>query len=184
MILRAVAAAVISVAMAAPVAADPDASAGLFQQMWPVLQHPRCMNCHTTTEFPRQGDDRHRHTLNVSRGPDDHGATGLHCSTCHQQANQTASGVPGAAGWHLAPRRMAWEGLSPGQLCRVLLDPQRGGLEPKQLVTHLNTSLVLWAWSPGRNAQGELRSTPPMPHARFVAIAREWVETGAACPTP
>ncbi len=26
-----------------------------FRQMAAVLQHPRCMNCHTRTEFPRQG---------------------------------------------------------------------------------------------------------------------------------
>jgi hypothetical protein len=175
-------------AVANPHAADPSApnraavSAALFERMVPVLEHPRCMNCHTSTNFPRQGDDRHRHIMNVSRGPDDHGAVGLRCTTCHQSRNQAASGVPGAPDWHLAPLTMAREGLTPSQLCRVLFDPRKGGLKRAQLVPHLNTSFVLWAWSPGVNAHGEPRSTPPMSHRAFVGLARRWVATGAVCP--
>lgn len=157
-------------------------SAALFERMLPVLQYPRCMNCHTNTDFPRQGDDRHRHIMNVSRGPDDHGAVGLRCGTCHQGANQPASGVPGAADWHLAPRSMAWEGLTASQLCRVLFDPRKGALKPAQLVPHLQTPFVVWAWSPGVDAHGRPRSTPPMSHRAFVALARRWVATGAVCP--
>ena len=157
-------------------------SAALFEQMVPVLMHPRCLNCHSRADFPRQGDDRHRHTMNISRGPDDHGAPALQCKTCHQAANQPASGVPGAPGWHLAPIRMAWEGLSPGELCRALLDPQRGGMRPDKLVDHLNTGLVRWAWAPGTNAQGAPRSTPPLTHEQFVALAQQWVASGSQCP--
>lgn len=157
-------------------------SAALFERMVPVLEHPRCMNCHTRTGFPRQGDDRHRHIMNVSRGPDDRGAAGLRCTTCHQTANQAASGVPGAVDWHLAPLSMAWEGLTPSQLCRVLFDPRKGAMKPAQLAAHLQTPFVLWAWSPGVNSHGQPRSTPPMSHQAFVALARRWVATGAACP--
>jgi hypothetical protein len=159
-------------------------SATLFHQMMPVLQHPRCLNCHPSTAFPRQGDDRHRHTMNVMRGPADHGSVGLSCSTCHQSSNQIASGVPGAPDWHLAPVRMAWEGLTESELCRALLDPKRGGLQPSQLVAHLNTGLVRWAWMPGTDSHGQPRSTPPLPHRQFVELARQWVATGAACPQP
>jgi hypothetical protein len=159
-------------------------SVALFQQMWPVLQHPRCMNCHPRSDFPRQGNDRHRHTMNVTRGADDHGAVGLQCRTCHQSANQSASGVPGAPDWHLAPVRMAWEGLTMGEVCRALLDPARGGLQPTQLVAHLNTGLVRWAWAPGTDTHSQPRATPPMSHRQFVELAREWVATGAGCPQP
>ena len=114
--------------------------------------------------------------MNVSRGPDGHGAPTLQCSTCHQAANQPASGVPGAPDWHLAPIRMAWEGLSPGELCRALLDPQRGGMRPDKLVAHLNTGLVRWAFAPGTNARGVPRSTPPLSHEEFV---RHWLEVHA-----
>jgi hypothetical protein len=157
-------------------------SAALFNQMATVLQHPRCMNCHTREQFPRQADDQHRHLMNVSRGSDDHGAAGLHCSTCHQAANQVTSGVPGAPDWHLAPLRMAWEGLSVGDLCRALLDPAHGGMMPDQLVAHFNTPLVAWAWSPGADAHGRTRATPPLTHDAFVDITRQWVATGATCP--
>lgn len=157
-------------------------SAALFAQMATVLQHPRCLNCHTNAEFPRQGDDRHRHRVNVARGPEERGAAGLHCSTCHQAANQVASGVPGAPDWHLAPLRMAWEGLSVRDLCRALSDPARGGMTPDQLVAHFSTPLVAWAWSPGRDAHGQARTPPPLSHEAFVDVTRQWVATGATCP--
>ena len=52
---------------------DRDASIQAFRGMLDVLRHPRCLNCHPSGDFPRQGDDRHRHRMLVMRGPDDHG---------------------------------------------------------------------------------------------------------------
>jgi len=181
------AAAVIAVALATAggaVRAQERDGAAMFRQMARVLQSPRCMNCHTGSEFPRQGDDRHRHIFNVMRGPDNRGAPGLHCATCHQSVNQAASGVPGARDWQLAPLRMAWEGLSVGELCRALLDPKRGGMTPERMVPHLGTSLVRWAWSPGRDHAGRERAPPPMAYDEFIALTRAWVASGAACPAP
>ena len=154
----------------------------LFTQLATVLQHPRCMNCHTREDYPRQGDDRHRHLMNVSRGPNNHGAPGLHCATCHQAINQAASGTPGAPDWGLAPLRMAWEGLSTGEICRALLDPAKGGMTADRIVPHLQTGLVRWAWSPGTDSHGQTRTLPPIPHERFIALARAWVEKGTQCP--
>jgi hypothetical protein len=154
----------------------------IFRQMAAVFQHPRCMNCHTRAEFPRQGDDRHRHAMNVMRGPADRGAPGLHCSTCHSPVNQTAPGVPGAQDWHLAPLRMAWEDLSVGELCRALLDPARGGMKPGQFIPHFQTGLVRWAWSPGTGPRGVRRDAPPVPYEQFLALARKWTNHGAPCP--
>ena len=154
-----------------------------FMDISTVLRHPRCLNCHTSVDYPRQGDDQHRHLFNVRRGPDDRGAAALRCQTCHHAENHEASGVPGAPGWRLAPLRMAWDGLSAGQLCKALLDPARGGMTPQTLVEHLRTErLVAWAWQPGRNSRGDLRQQPPLSHEQFVALANNWVELGAACP--
>jgi hypothetical protein len=153
-----------------------------FREIAAVLQHPRCMNCHPRADFPRQGDDRRRHTMNVTRGPADRGAPGLHCSTCHQSTNQATSGVPGAQDWHLAPLRMAWDDLSAGELCRALLDPARGGMKPNQFIPHFQTGLVRWAWSPGTGPHGEMRDAPPVPYEQFMALTRDWVERGAPCP--
>src|SRR5262245_48828443 len=82
-----------------------------WQQIYSVLTHPRCINCHTATNYPQQGDDRHRHSANVVRGPAGTGVPALRCVTCHQEANADSTGVPGAHGWHLAPLSMAWQDL-------------------------------------------------------------------------
>jgi hypothetical protein len=100
----------------------PPSSEGLaaWQQVYSVLTHPRCLNCHTATNYPQQGEDRHRHQFNVVRGPEGRGVPGLTCATCHQGATSKATGgpncadchkgatleatgVPGGHGWHLAP---------------------------------------------------------------------------------
>ena len=167
---------------AADGAASKSESSALFTQMAPVFQHPRCMSCHTNEPFPRQGDDQHRHRIGVLRGPDDHGAAGFHCSACHHDANQLASGVPGAPDWHLAPLRMGWTGLSPGELCRALLDPVHGGMKPDQFVAHFNSGLVRWAWTPGTDAHGHARSTPPIGYDQFIELTKRWVASGSACP--
>jgi hypothetical protein len=161
---------------------SPPRGSKLFVQMANVLQHPRCMNCHSGESFPRQGDDAHRHRVNVSRGPADRGAAGLHCGACHQSANQDMSGVPGAPSWQLAPMRMKWTGLTVGELCRALLDPSRGGMVPAQFVPHFQTALVRWAWNPGQDSEGRLRTAPPLAYAEFVELTERWVAAGTPCP--
>ena len=66
-----------------------------WQQVYSVLTTPRCINCHTATNYPEQGDDRHRHSFNVVRGPGGKGVPGLNCATCHQSANVIALVSPG-----------------------------------------------------------------------------------------
>ncbi|HTG88096.1 MAG TPA: hypothetical protein VL907_13715 [Pyrinomonadaceae bacterium] len=41
-----------------------------WEQVYSVLTHPRCINCHTATNYPQQGDERRRHVANVVRGPE------------------------------------------------------------------------------------------------------------------
>jgi hypothetical protein len=89
----------------------------LFDSIASVLQHPRCMNCHTVTQFPRQKDAGIRHTQLVVRGADGHGASALQCEACHQASNSADGKVPGAPHWHLAPLSMGWEGLTRVQIC-------------------------------------------------------------------
>ena len=45
-----------------------EAGLAAWQQVYAVLTHPRCLNCHTATNYPQQGNDRHRHFANVVRG--------------------------------------------------------------------------------------------------------------------
>ena len=178
--------AMIAAALAAPSRAD-----GLAQwrQIESVLTHPRCLNCHTSTDYPRQGDDRHRHLFGVVRGADGHGATAAQCAMCHHDINADGAGVPGAKGWRLAPLSMTWES-APGvrmtsrELCHALTDKRRNGQRSAaQLIDHhADEPLVGWAWAPGQRPDGTMRATPPVSHADFVAATRTWAAAGAPCP--
>jgi len=162
-------------------ARDASASAAAFAAIVPVLRHQRCMNCHSSGDFPRQGDDGHRHTMNVRRGLYGEGVAGLKCSTCHQDHNLQGEHMPpGAPDWHLpTPREtMIWEGLSDRQLCELFKNPAANGHRSvDEIVRHMNTPLVLWAWHPG-----EGRAPVPMPQDEFLAKVKEWAASGAACP--
>lgn len=160
-----------------------------WQQVYSVLTSPRCINCHTATNYPQQGDDRHRHFANVIRGPEGKGVPGLNCISCHQSANADSTGVPGGRNWHLAPLSMRWQDLndqvlSSAAVCHALTDRTRnGGLDAQALLKHHEEEpLVLWAWNPGRRPDGTMRTVPPLSHDQFIAATREWIAAGMPCP--
>jgi hypothetical protein len=164
--------------------AAPEANGGgaLFVAFVSVLRHPRCMNCHSHGDFPRQGDDGHPHTMNVRRGPEGHGVTAEKCSTCHQDHNIVGAHMPpGAPNWGLPPPStpMIWEGLTDGQICRAIKDPkQNRNRNLDQLVEHLTSDkLVMWAWAPGDG-----RVPVPTSHDEFSAKVKQWADSGAVCP--
>jgi hypothetical protein len=161
-----------------------------WEQVYSVLTHPRCINCHTATNYPQQGDDRQRHFANVVRGgPEGKGVPGLNCASCHQESNADSTGVPGGHNWHLAPLSMKWQDLndkplSSADICRAITDRSKNhNMDgPKLLKHHEEEALVLWAWKPGRRPDGTMRTLPPMTHEEFVAATRRWVEAGTPCP--
>ena len=161
-----------------------------WEQVYSVLTSPRCINCHTATNYPQQGDDRHRHVANVVRGPGGKGVPGLNCAGCHQETNADSTGVPGGHNWHLAPLEMRWQDindqpLSSAAVCRQLTDRSRNhNLDgPGLLKHHEEEPLVKWAWDPGRRPDGSARTLPPLTHEQFIAATRRWVEAGTPCPT-
>jgi hypothetical protein len=160
-----------------------------WQGVYAVLTHPRCVNCHTATNYPQQGDDRHPHASNVVRGPAGLGVPAFTCAACHQRANADSSGVPGAPGWHLAPLSMQWQDvrdriMSSGAVCRAVTDRSKNhNLDgPGLLRHHEEGMLVLWAFQPGLRNDGRPRSLPPPSHPEFVAATRTWIEAGMPCP--
>jgi hypothetical protein len=178
----------ISIASCAP---DADSEAEVlalaaFDTVRQVFQHPRCQNCHIPGDAPLQYDGGAPHTMGVARGTDGHGAPGLPCSTCHGDRNLPASygpnAPPGAPHWALPPadHKMAWIGLPPRELCRMIKDrKQNGDRDLDALTTHVSAdSLVLWGWNPGGN-----RAPVPIPHDKFVASFLRWTEAGAPCPS-
>jgi hypothetical protein len=126
-------------------------SRALFVEAGKVIQSPRCLNCHPASERPTQGADMHPHSPLVVRGADDKGAIGMRCTTCHQSANFEPSGLPGHPLWHVAPKSMAWQQRSLGQICAQLKDTRRnGGKSLAQIHEHMaHDSLVGWGWQPG-----------------------------------
>lgn len=166
------------------------ASQAAFIDVYRVLTHPRCMNCHPVGDTPLQGNDSHPHAFRVRRGEDGNGLTAAKCSNCHQASNQAGEHTPPGAPdpkaddsprWHLPSARnpMVFERRTPRQLCRQLLNKSRnGGMTREQLLHHVEADpLVKWGWQPG-----EGRSTPPLTHAEFVSRFRAWLDAGAACP--
>jgi hypothetical protein len=160
-----------------------------WQQIYSVLTHPRCINCHTATNYPQQGDDRHRHFANVVRGPAGKGVPALQCVTCHQEANADSTGVPGAHNWYLAPLSMKWQDLndkilSSAEVCRAITNRSKNNnLDGAGLLKHHEEEpLVLWAFQPSRRIDGSLRTLPPLTHEQFVEATRQWVAAGTPCP--
>jgi len=155
-----------------------------FDVMMSVVTHKRCMNCHPSGDRPRQGEDSHLHNFNVQRGPDNHGVKGLQCATCHQKENNEYSGVPGAPHWGLAPLSMAWEGLSRTEIARSFLSRENnGGKSLEETVKHMTEDeLVLWAFTPGVDDEGNMREVPPASEAAFVAAVKAWAAAGAVVP--
>jgi hypothetical protein len=121
------------------------------------------------------------HDPPVVRGEGDQGVPALRCGTCHQDANVELARVPGAPGWHLAPRSMAWLGRTPAAICAQVKDPARNGNRSlAAIVTHASHDpLVAWGWAPGHG-----RTPAPGDQARFGALVAAWVQNGAACPAP
>ena len=161
--------------------ADNDGLAA-WRKVYSVVTSPRCINCHTATTYPQQGDDRHRHFANVVRGPEGKGVPALQCATCHQTTNADSTGVPGAHGWHLAPLSMRWQDksdrpLSSAAVCRSLRS------QTVDLINHHSEEpLVRWAWNPGLRPDGTARALPPLTHDEFVEATRIWIEAGKPCP--
>ena len=183
-----VAAASLAVAQQASTPAQPaDQVAGLaeWQKVFEVFSHPRCANCHVETDRPvwsgpHYGGER-VHALNVRRGEDGFGSTGLKCSSCHSQSNSSVlHGPPGAPNWHLAPVEMVWFDKSSAHICAQIKDPARnGGKTLEQVAIHVrDDALVAWGWDPGPGRQ----PAPGSPESTYEALVR-WTELGAPCPS-
>ncbi|MEM9169700.1 MAG: Isoquinoline 1-oxidoreductase subunit [Pseudomonadota bacterium] len=160
----------------------------VFSELFKVVSHPRCMNCHPRSGGPLQGDDGRPHQPPVARGVDDPkafgmGVVGMQCGTCHGADNVAYAGasgsIPGHAPWALAPADMGWTGLSESEICRNLknVDLNGGRTLDEVLEHHAEDGLVGWAWDPGLG-----RTPAPGDQETFGALTAAWIEAGAHCP--
>ena len=157
----------------------------VFDKMMSVITHQRCMNCHPSDNNPRQGDDSHYHKFGVQRGPENQGLAALQCGSCHQEANNLSSGVPGAPHWSLAPISMGWQGLDKYQIATAMLDRSKNGNRSVSDIEHHLTEdpLVLWVFEPGVDNEGNEREKPPLSKEEWISSVKEWVSSGAQVPT-
>jgi len=156
----------------------------IFEKVMSVVTHLRCMNCHPTDDYPRQGEDSHLHRFGVQRGPDNHGTAALQCGSCHQEANNDFSGVPGAPHWGLAPKSMGWQGLDKYEIAKAILDRAKNGNRSlSDIEQHLTEdALVLWVFEPGVNNEGVEREKPPLTKEEWIQAVKNWVTAGAPIP--
>lgn len=154
-------------------------SVALFIEIGKVLTSPRCMNCHSANDRPRQGDNGRLHQPPVFRGPDGLGLPAMRCPICHLASNFDPARIPGNAPWALAPREMVWEGKTLSQICVQMRDPKRnGGRSPADLIHHIgDDKLVGWGWNPGIG-----RTPVPGTQEQAKALVHAWGATGAECP--
>lgn len=162
---------------------DSVASVRAFMDVYKVLMHPRCMNCHPSGDVPLQGNDSRLHAALPRRGKDGKGIYAMKCSNCHQPTKiEGRHTPPGHPDWHLPPAnmRMVFQGRTPAQLAKQLVDPRTNGNKTrKQLLEHADDGLVKIGWD-----MGEGRPAPPMSHAEFKNAWTTWIERGAYAPKP
>ena len=152
-----------------------------FMDVYKVLMSPRCMNCHPAGDVPLQGDDNRLHNMFPQRGKDGKGIYAMKCSNCHQPTNiEGLNTPPGHPDWHLPPAnmKMVFEGRTPNQLARQLVNPKTNGNKTLQkLIEHADDGLVKAGWNPG-----EGRTVPPLSHEEFKKAWITWIKTGAYAP--
>jgi hypothetical protein len=76
---------------------DPaERSRAIFIEIWKLLTHPRCMNCHPAADHPLQGADHHEHMPPVWRG--EHGHLATNCFGCHTEHSFTLNEAASRSG--------------------------------------------------------------------------------------
>jgi hypothetical protein len=160
-------------------------SVAIFEEMSKVITHPRCINCHPIEGGPRQGDDMRPHVPPIPRWDEGgFGPPGLHCTACHGEEAVAFVGdsgsIPGHGHWHLPPVSMGWIGMTRGEICAQIKDPERNGGRSLEDIHHhhLTDALVLNSWRTHGVGRTPLPGNPEV----FAELTRAWIDTGAACP--
>ncbi|OAB81835.1 hypothetical protein [Cochleicola gelatinilyticus] len=155
-----------------------------YHTMMSVISHPRCVNCHPNDNIPKRGMEGTPHPFGRDGETSDLSFDVLLCASCHKEENDDFAGQPGAPHWDLAPRSMAWEGLSKAEIAASMLNPKNNGNRSHEdILKHLTEDeLVLWAFEPGLHPDGTPREKPPVSEDDFIAAVKIWFANGAVIP--
>ncbi|MBT0608362.1 hypothetical protein [Aequorivita echinoideorum] len=161
---------------------DSLASIAAFKDVYSVLMHPRCMNCHPIGDIPLQGDDSHLHNMLPQRGPDGKGIASMKCANCHAPKGVPGDHTPpGNPKWHLPPAdmKMVFQGKSARELALQLVNPELNGHKDMQaLREHAEDTLVKSGWNMGGD-----RELPPLSYEEFKKVWYTWIDNGAYAPS-
>lgn len=157
----------------------------VWGNIYQVLSHPRCANCHVADDRPRWSGKSYGktrlHGMNVQATETRMGMPGQQmCSTCHAETNSDLPhGPPGVKEWKLAPVEMVWWEKSSKELCAIVKDPTKtGGRDIKSFADHIgHDPLVAWGWKPGVG-----REPAPFSADETVAMLEQWLALGLPCP--
>ncbi len=174
-----------------PVSAPVDASRdenpfAMFAALMPVFSSPRCVNCHGGTN-PATNTNHKGGQQDIVLNHDDEMVNNDECVLCHN--------APEARPWRLAPKIASFAGKDAKQLCRQLRSGPgrfdlRAAFDRADLQEHLQTDELIGVAFIGQKGIGRgsafwedtTTEPPPMTRARFVALARHWLEDGlGAC---
>ena len=157
----------------------------VWGDIYKVLSHPRCVNCHVPDDRPRWSGKHYGktqvHGMNIQATATRMGKPGEQmCTTCHAKTNSDVRhGPPGAEVWALAPVEMIWWDKSSKELCAIVKDPSKtGGRDITTFAEHIShDALVAWGWNPGLG-----REPAPFSAEKTVAMLEQWLALGLPCP--
>ncbi len=148
-----------------------------FGDIFSVVTHPRCLNCHPDGDRPLQTDESIPHAFNITRMSP---FKGVHCTTCHVPSpvgKGTPPIPPADPIWSLAPKQMVFQHRTPREICEQLKDPERNGgrgsIDSTDHISH--DHLLQTSWHSGRQP-------PPISHAELVKRFETWGRAGSPCP--
>ena len=135
----------------------------LFQQLLPVIRHPRCANCHGGVD-PISGRGHLPGAIDTVRA---HTKTFQECSDCHQK------------GWELPRRDHSFVGKTDRELCALFSEFAMKQGRPLFIDGHLRHDELVMAGFEGE-AGGPLSPADPprMKQGAFVKLGEDWYDKG------
>jgi hypothetical protein len=133
--------------------------------LYPMFQHPRCLNCHQFGSLRSNGREFHSHRQLYR------------CDLCHQP--RLTGLLPGE--WIAPLPSMDYTGLTPQQTCELIKRNMGAPYSDERLLRHMLKDVrIRWALDGGVTPEGK-RPTVPGGVAAWQRAVHEWAATGMAC---
>jgi hypothetical protein len=146
---------------------DAATAAAAFAGLLPVLQHPRCINCHGVFADLQEN----RATKHPGRFvPAGMSVSGDDCVGCHDLG---AIPTPDGMAWRLPPPHMFFT-QDPVSICKRFRST--GAATGADFLNHLFSDAAIGLGFAGKKGQSDLPAEPPpMSRDAFLALAEQWV---------